>query len=105
MKTIAAKTADLNTIIRSIYENVYTEEGAKEAARIRRLAKKQNTDFESVVRAETLKKIKFGAIRLGSNFWYPVVDGEIQPHGHTFSTGAMSDTVHIAGQQGIKVRV
>ena len=103
MKTITAKLADLTAAAESIYSNTYTTEGAKEAAKVRKLAAKMEVSFEEALQAMLVKQIKFGAIKL-NRFWYPVVDSEIQSSGHTFSTGALNDAAHYAGQQGITLK-
>lgn len=103
MKTITAKTADIAAIENSI--DPYTAEGAAYNTKIRKLAAKMGVSNGEAHVAMVAKQIKFGAIRMDSRFWYPVVDGEIIANGHTFSTGAMSETVHMAGQRGVAVKV
>ncbi len=104
MKTKTAKTANLSEEARKVYNNCYTAEGEKEITKIRKLAAKMDISFEDALMAVLVKKIQYGAIKLGRH-WYPVVGGEVQPYSYTFSTGAMSDTVHIAGQRGVAVKV
>lgn len=104
MTTYTAKTADLTAAAESIYTNIHTAEGAAEAAKIRKLAAKMEVSFEDALQAVLVKKIKFGAIKLGRS-WYPVVNAEVQRNGYTFSSGALSNTVHIAGQHGVTLKV
>lgn len=104
MTTITAKVADLNKELDAIYNNCYSAEGGKLCAKIRKQAAKMEVGFETVVQVQLLKKIKFGAIRMQNRMWYPVVNGEVHPYSHTFSTGAMADCQHIAGQMGIVVK-
>jgi hypothetical protein len=105
MKTYTAKAADMTTVIESIYTGVANREewAEKEAAKIRKLAAKTETSFYDAAYEITLKAIKFGAIKIAT-YWYPVVDGEVQRDGYTHSGGAMSQTVHMAGQRGVTVK-
>lgn len=103
--TRTAKIASLTTAAESIYANVHTAEGAKEAAKIRKLAAKMGVAFEEALQAELLKRIKFGAIEINRK-WYPVVNGETQQYGYTHSTGALSDAAFISAQQyGVTLNV
>lgn len=103
MKTITAKTADMTAAAESIYNNIYTEAGAKEAAKVRKLAATMETGFETALQAMLVKKINYGAIKIGK-FWYPVLNGEISSSGHTFSNGALNEARHYAGQQGVNLK-
>lgn len=103
MKTITAKIADSNAAAQSLYANAHTNEAMDEAAKIRKLAAKMGCGFEDALQAILVKKIKFGAIKI-NNCWYPVVNGEIENNGHTFSNGALNEAARYAGQHGISLK-
>ena len=103
MKRIA-NIASLTATTTAIYDTAHTPEGAKAAAKIRKLAAKSECSFEDALLADLIKQIKFGAIEINRK-WYPVVNSEVQYYGYTHSSGALSDAAFMAGQHGVTLKV